>query len=150
MKTLDTDKKKRIKDSLILKTEIIDSSQLLPHEKVISERAESLYEYLNSIESYIILPSILVCSESNMIIDGHHRFHVLQRLKINQIPVTYINYHSKRILTNPNNYPSKEYLIQSAKEGNLLQPKSSEHKFLDHQDELQPILLLAQLSKVKC
>ena len=46
-----------------------------------------LAKYFLSYKEYCITPSILCCSESKMIIDGHHRFNTLKELGVKKIPV---------------------------------------------------------------
>jgi ParB-like chromosome segregation protein Spo0J len=82
-----------IKNQLLVKSfSHVSVSEIFPHEKVIEDRKNALRNYLLSYKEYCIIPSRICCSQSNMIIDGHHRFNNLKELGVNKIPVTFINY----------------------------------------------------------
>ena len=78
--------------SIIKSFDYVSVSKIFPHEKVITVRKNALKKYLLSYKEYCIIPSIICCSESNMIIDGNHRFNTLKELGVKKIPVTFINY----------------------------------------------------------
>lgn len=137
-----------IKEKLIISHEFLDINLLLPHEEVITERMNNLVSYLNSLKPYIIIPSILICSKTNMIIDGHHRFYALKKLGFLKIPVTKINYNSDSIKTHIENNILKSVLLNAALSGNILPPKSSFHHVIDFNNKLQPIILLSVLTKL--
>ena len=90
----------QIRSKLVTQKTNILYDELIPHEKVSLSGINKLKNYLNNFHSEIILPSILVCNKTNVIIDGHHRFHVIKLLKVDQIPVSLIDYNSDLILTN--------------------------------------------------
>ena len=82
----------QVRSKLVIeKTSILHSEQI-PHEKVSLRGINKLKNYIYNFNSEIILPSILVCNKTNVIIDGHHRFHVIKLLKVDQIPVSLIDY----------------------------------------------------------
>ena len=83
---------KILESSIIKSFDYVSVSKIFPHEKVIAGRKNILKKYLLSYNEYCIIPSIICCSESNMIIDGHHRFNTLKELGVKKIPVTFINY----------------------------------------------------------
>ena len=60
--------------SIIKGLELVDINDIFPHEKVISKKSSTLSSFLKSFNDYIIISSILCCSQSMVIIDGHHRF----------------------------------------------------------------------------
>ena len=122
---------------------------LLPHEHVIEPRKEALIKYLMSYE-VIIIPTILVCEKSLMIIDGHHRYFALTAMGVKSIPVNTINYFSEKILTheNPGMAVPKNDLILSAKKGNLYPPKTTKHVFVKD-NKTSPIILLSELTEIR-
>ena len=102
-------------------------SDILSHELVVEDRFNSLKNYIETLKPYIIIPTILACDKTSVIIDGHHRFQSLIALGINQIPVTFINYNKTAIVPDLANKITKEEIINAGISGNLLKPKSSFH-----------------------
>ena len=125
----------------------INIDLLKNHEEVVEERAISLLHYLKSIENYVVIPSILICNKTNVIIDGHHRCWALKEMGVTEAPVTYINYSHPDIVTHLDDSISKETIISAGISGQLLKPKSSFHHVLDVYGEAKPLLLLSSLSK---
>ncbi len=125
-----------------------DFQSLLPHERVVDDRKIKLCQYLRSLKPYIIIPSILVCDKTKMIVDGHHRYYALIDMGFSKIPVTYIHYESKLITTHIENDISKNTLIEAALNRLPLDPKSSFHHILDLDYRLQPIILLSSLVRL--
>lgn len=126
---------------------MIDIDELLPHEDVIIKRKKKLVEYLKSGDS-IIIPSIICCKNSLMIIDGHHRYFALKELGLSKIAVTLIDYHSKNIRTNDISYlqVDKNDLIQAAKsKSKLFPPKTTKHQIKDVSGIWRPIILISNL-----
>jgi hypothetical protein len=122
----------------------INTSYLLEHEKIISERKKNLQTYLEN-NDYFILPSIIVCSKTLVIIDGHHRFEIYKEKNITEIPVLLINYENKYIITHSENPIDKELVINSAINKELLAPKSTKHIIKDINDQLRPLISLSIL-----
>ena len=52
----------------------------MPHEKVLIDKKEVLKGNLKYKDDQLIISTILICSQSNMIIDGHHRYTALKEL----------------------------------------------------------------------
>lgn len=126
----------------------INIDLLKNHEEVVEDRASSLLNYLRSIENYVVIPSILICNQTNTIIDGHHRCWALKELGVKEAPVTYINYSHPAIITHlEKGIITKKEIIDAAMTGKLLKPKSSFHHVLDIYDEAKPLILLSSLSK---
>ncbi|MFT4643643.1 MAG: hypothetical protein ACI8ZX_000036 [Planctomycetota bacterium] len=136
---------------IIISTGIKNFRDVLPHEKVIEKRKKSLIKYLNSYEGYFVIPSIICCSKTGLIIDGHHRYFALVDLGIEDIPVTSIIYEGESIRTHSNSEKSidKELIINRAKSGNLLEPKSTLHQVLTKDLNWKPLILLSSLFEVK-
>jgi hypothetical protein len=137
-----------LREDIRVSNEFLNVNELLPHEEVVSERMDKLIDYLLSLKPYIIIPSILICSKSNMIIDGHHRFYALQKLGYKKVPVTKLNYNSDIITTHVDNVISKSELLHAALHGEMLPPKSSFHHVVDVNFKLQPIILLSVLTRL--
>lgn len=137
-----------LKENLFVSNELLIVSKILPHEEVVIERMDKLVEYLTSLKPYIIIPSILICSKTNMIIDGHHRFYALQKLGYEKVPITRINYDSNLIKTHIEDTITKNNLLEAALSGKMLPPKSSFHHIIDMNYKLQPIILLSVLTRL--
>lgn len=126
----------------------MEAEALLPHEEVVTERLEKLQEYLLSVKPYIILPSVLICHTTKMIIDGHHRFYALLNLGFKTVPVTLVDYSSDRIVPDLEGKVNKRTLVQAALNRKMLPPKTSFHHVVDDQEKCQPIILLSPLFKL--
>lgn len=122
----------------------INSSYLLQHEEYISDRKLNLQTYLNN-NDYFILPSIIVCSKTLTIIDGHHRFEIYKDKNIREIPVLLINYDNENILTHNINPIDKLSIIQSAIYKKYLQPKSTKHLIKDLNNNIRPLISISVL-----
>lgn len=126
---------------------IVDIDKLLPHEEVIAERKNKLVKYLESGDT-IIIPSIICCKDSLMIIDGHHRYFAIKELGISKIAVTLIDYKSENIRTNDVDYlqVDKNALIKAAKSKlKLFPPKTTKHQIKDLDGNWRAILLISSL-----
>jgi hypothetical protein len=80
-------------------------------------------------EGILRLP-IAVDKFTNVIIDGHHRFHALRQLCCKNIPVVQINYDSdevKVIAWNGREKITKKDVLNAAFSGRKLPPKTSKH-----------------------
>lgn len=137
-----------INEPLVTSTEWVKKNDVLPHEKVVVDRHNALREYLESLKPYAILPSIIICNETSVIIDGHHRFHALVELGFESLPVTKVNYQNKLIVTDLENSIQKKKIINAALKSDLLEPKTSFHHLKDHKNILHPIILISSLFKL--
>ena len=137
-----------LSEDLFISNEFKSVDAIFPHEEVVVERMEKLVQYLASLKPYIIIPSILICSETDMIIDGHHRYYALQKLGYKKVPVTRIKYQSGLISTHIDSQISKQDLLDAALNRKMLPPKSSFHHVLDVNYHLQPIILLSVLTRL--
>jgi len=113
------------------------------HEHTIQNRQSALYDYLNSIETHIIVPCIIVDAESFMIIDGHHRFSVMQKLGWSRIPALLLNYYHPDIITHPLTPVSKSRVIGTGETQETLPPKSTQHMVKDVYGNWYPIACLS-------
>ena len=140
-----------IKNQSIIKSfEYVSVRKIFPHEKVIEVRKNSLKKYLLSYKEYCIIPSIICCSESNMIIDGHHRFNTLKELGVNKIPVTFINYMDISIRTHKEKSLRllKTELIENSLQNILFEPKSTVHEIKTIDGSWKPVILLSTLAEI--
>tara|TARA_B100000161_G_scaffold265479_1_gene241917 strand:+ start:2769 stop:3221 length:453 start_codon:yes stop_codon:yes gene_type:complete len=130
--------------------DLISIDFLIPHEEVLLNKKEILKNNLKYKDQSVIISSIIVCHESLVIIDGHHRFTALKELGFKKIPVTLINYSNKHIRTTDNNSILKEDLIRNAKKNKLYSPKSTKHSVFCNENKLwSPITLLSTLFELR-
>lgn len=123
---------------------------IYPHEDILEERAHGLITYIESLKPWVIVPSILICDTTNVIIDGHHRYYVLKTLGYTLLPVTYVRYTAPEIITHdkPEKRLMKDQIIRTGTTGDLLQPKSSMHHCVAD-DLILPIILLSDLRVIE-
>ena len=130
--------------------ELIDVDLIYPHEKIIEKNTSTISNFLKSFNEYIILSSILCCSKTMVIIDGHHRYFSLKKLGFKKIPVTKIDYFSSDIKTSMDQKYSKNQIIDHGINGTLLEPKSTSHLvYCKKSKKWQPIMLLSSLFKIE-
>lgn len=130
--------------------ELIDVDLIYPHEKIIEKNTSTISNFLKSFNEHIILSSILCCSKTMVIIDGHHRFFSLKKLGFKKIPVTKIDYFSSDIKTSMDQKYSKDQIIDHGINGTLLEPKSTSHLvYCNKSKKWQPIMLLSSLFKIE-
>ena len=125
----------------------IEHKKIKSHEEYIVEKYNELYNYFMS--GNTMIPAIIICSKTFVIIDGHHRFSVMTRLKIDKIPCLLINYFDSTIVVNPDNTKiTKESVINAAISNNLLPPKSTKHVLLDHFNKFHLIEILSPMVSI--
>ena len=135
--------------SLVQGLELVDSNLIFPHEKVIDKKTSLLIDYLKTFNNSIIISSILCCSKSMVIIDGHHRYFTLKKLGFKKIPVTKIDYKSTQIKTDISETFTKQEIIEKACSGELMEPKSTSHLiYCNKSKRWEPIMLLSSLFKL--
>jgi hypothetical protein len=134
------------KSEIVTSVQEVDIHLLRCHEQVVEDRLDLFIKYLQALEGDILISSIIVCDTSNIIIDGHHRYHALKYFGIRRIPVTYIKYNSPEIKAYQDDRLLKSEIIEIVNLGKLLPPKSSKHVIWDSsKKEYQPILLLSSM-----
>lgn len=133
-----------IADEIIYGLVNINEKYILRHENVVEERKVNLKKYLEN-NDYFILPSIIVCSKTLMIIDGHHRFEIYKENNVKEIPVLLVNYENENIITHPSNPIDKNDIVNSALTGSYLLPKTTKHLIKDKDNILRPLISLSIL-----
>ena len=130
--------------------DLVDVDLIFPHEKIIEKNTSTISNFLKSFNDHIVLSSILCCSKSMVIIDGHHRYFSLKKLGFKKIPVTKLDYFSYDIKTSIDQKHSKDQIIEHGINGDLMEPKSTSHIiYCSKNKEWQPIMLLSSLFKVE-
>lgn len=125
---------------------------LLCHEEIVAERYQNLLKYatnLSSVHSDVAdyIPPIIVDSKLNIIIDGHHRYHVYRALRIPEITVYAIDYmNSPKIIVHPTNHDiSKLDVISAALTRKLYPAKTTKHMItngIKDNNDMLPIISL--------
>lgn len=133
--------------NIVKSVEMIPIEELFPHENVIIDRKNALEEYIKSYKGYVVIPSIICCDQTGLIIDGHHRYHTLLELGGSHVPVTKINYADDSIRTHQDleKAVSKTAIQTAAVTKELLAPKSTIHEIQNTNSEWKPIILISSL-----
>jgi hypothetical protein len=137
-----------VDSDIIFSIELMDIASLIPHEEIInSKKDHKKSEYKNS--NIILFHTIIACSETNVIIDGHHRYNALKEMKFIKIPVTRINYYSKKVITNEDNSILKSDIITNAKSKKLYPPKSTNHLiYCNKKNKWFPMKAISSIYKI--
>ena len=136
--------------NIISEVSYVNFNHLHPHENIIPEKRDSLKHKLQKGTNFFFISSIIICNKSGIIIDGHHRYSSLKEIGISQIPVTKVNYMSKKIITTEKNIIPKRSIIKRALSGNLFDPKSTKHMvFCEKKNDWFPIILISSLFQIK-
>ena len=140
----------KIDNDIVKEIKEIDISNIMPHEKVLLDKKEVLKGSLKYKDDQLIISTILICSESNMIIDGHHRYTALKELGFKKAPVTLVNYFTDKIITDESDSFSKNEIISNSKKGKLYEPKSTRHLiFCNNSKSWHPITLVSSWYPLK-
>ena len=121
---------------MLVQVDLVPLEILLPHEETIPKKVDELEKMTHRWKAYVL--PLVIDKNSGVILDGHHRHQVAQRLGLKCLPcvqVDYIGDDSVEIDVWPNcgrDSISKEEVIEAGLGGTLLQPKTSRHRLSDH------------------
>jgi L-serine kinase (ADP) len=107
--------------------ELLDISSLKCHEEIDPNLLEVL---TNDVMRNGYLRPIVVDSSTKIILDGHHRMRVAQRLHLKKIPCIMVEYASQQITVEswrPDIHVTKEDVIRRGESGELYPHKTSRH-----------------------
>jgi len=134
-----------VNPSVVEGVRLVHIDDLKPHEEVLTDRAGKLQEYVRDLPVKI-LPAIIVDSQYQVVIDGHHRLEMFREAGMTIVPVVSVNYEHEDILVNPVGIRpemSKEMVIGTALKGKTLAPKSTQHMVRSRGGALLPLIVLA-------
>ncbi len=111
--------------------EAIHISCLIPHEMILPSRWEEIKKQI--LETKSIDYPLVVDKKSGVILDGHHRFHILQSLGCKKVPCFLVDYFSSDVEVSTwrqdEMAPKKEEVIQRGLAWDMYSPKSTRHTY---------------------
>lgn len=112
---------------------LVELERLREHEGVSPKYLEKLKKEIES--DGILKLAIAVDKNTNVILDGHHRFNALKKLGCKKIPVVFVDYASPDIAVKngkTNKELAKNVIIQAALTQKKLPPKATHHVIRFH------------------
>ncbi|MGQ9506667.1 MAG: ParB N-terminal domain-containing protein [Candidatus Bathycorpusculaceae bacterium] len=107
---------------------IVKLNKLKQHEEVDPTHLKELKEEIAS--DKILKFAIVTDKNTNIILDGQHRFNAIKELGYSRIPVVYIDYNSPTIEVQSwkgNPHLTKKDIIEAGLSGRKFPPKTSKH-----------------------
>ncbi len=123
--------------AIVRKYTLVDIRVLRPHERVDERHLEELLEQI--LADGVLKTPVIVDSESMTILDGHHRVAALKRLGASKIPAVLVDYRDPRIRVESWDGvepPSKDEIVERARRGDLLPPKTTRHVYVTDRGEV--------------
>ncbi|MEM2970356.1 MAG: ParB N-terminal domain-containing protein, partial [Candidatus Bathyarchaeia archaeon] len=121
---------------------LVELDELLQHEEVDLNHLKELTEEIAS--DTLLKYAIIVDENSNVIIDGEHRFTALKNLGCKRIPVVYVDYNSPDIEVQTwrgGKHLTKKDVIEAGLSGKRFPPKTTRH-MIRHSDTLSHISVI--------
>ncbi|VVB61172.1 ParB-like nuclease domain protein [uncultured archaeon] len=124
---------------------MIDISDLKPHEEIDPKRVFQIQE---SIIKEGLKHPIVVDKLTKIILDGHHRYNVMKSLKIDKVPVFYVDYFDSRIVVDSWNglKLTKNDVINNVREGKLFPNKTTKHMFISEKGVVHISLITPEIN----
>lgn len=110
-----------------MKTEKIRLNELNPHEKVIQNNLKKVIDMILS--DQVLKKPIIVDKNTNVILDGHHRYEAFKVLGERRIPCIMVDYSSEEVNVEHWGEGSitKEEVVEKGLSNELFEPKTSRH-----------------------
>jgi cysteine synthase/O-phosphoserine sulfhydrylase/cystathionine beta-synthase len=121
---------------------LVELDELLQHEEVDLNHLKELTEEIAS--DTLLKYAIIVDENTNVIIDGEHRFTALKNLGCKRIPVVYVDYNSPDIEVQTwrsGQRLTKKDVIEAGLSGKRFSPKTTRH-MIKHSDTLSHISVI--------
>ncbi|MDH7477507.1 MAG: ParB N-terminal domain-containing protein [Candidatus Bathyarchaeota archaeon] len=113
---------------LNLQLKTVKLNKLKQHEEVDPTHLKELKEEIAS--DKILKFAIVVDKNTNVILDGQHRFNAIKELGCKRIPVVYVDYYSPEIEVQSwksNPHLTKKDVVEAGLSGRKFPPKTSKH-----------------------
>ncbi len=108
----------------------VETAALLPHEALERERLEELRDWIR--EDGLLYHPVIADRESLVILDGHHRVHILGEVGCHLIPVYLVDYSDPSIRVfsrRPGIRVTKQQVIERGLAQTPFPPRTSRHVF---------------------
>jgi len=112
----------------VTEAQLVELNKLRQHEEVDPAHLKELKEEIRS--DAVLKFAIVVDKNTNVILDGEHRFNALKELGCKKIPVVYVDYNSPDIEVQTwrnNPHLTKKDVIDAGLSEKKLPPKTSKH-----------------------
>lgn len=126
------------------KVDLVELRRLRAHEEVDFNHLKELKKEIAS--DRILKFAVAVDKDTNIILDGHHRFSALKELGCKRIPAVFVDLNSLQIEVNSfrnDRKVTKEMVVNAGLSGNRFPPKTSKH-IIRINGELKHILAIEQ------